>query len=199
MEVIKLQDIDIHDIGEAIQIGGVIWTDNKERSFVTLVPSQTIDDIPPLKFMPLTLPEWETLLKQTDILETEILSKDPTGKLVKVIYRKTQRQIDAQLQWDCFKRDHYHCRYCNREGIPLTVDHIDLWENGGATIIDNLITACRKCNRVRGNMEYGTWINSGLYKKLSVNLPEEIKLQNLSVLNDLPRLQTLRVYHVRSR
>jgi 5-methylcytosine-specific restriction endonuclease McrA len=39
--------------------------------------------------------------------------------------------------------------------------------NMGASVEDNLITACRKCNKTRGNMLYEDWLNSDYYKKVS--------------------------------
>ena len=197
MEEIKLSDIDIHDFGSNIQIAGTIWT-GKGQSFITLVPNKK-DNLSNLKIMPLTLPEWETLLRQTDLLETEMLAKDSTGKIVKIIYRKTQRQIDAYLQWAVFKRDNYTCRYCGRTGIPLTIDHIDLWENGGATIMENLLSSCRSCNKDRGKIEYDVWLKSPVYLRKSTNLSTLVKQENENLVLQLPHLKTLRVYHVRSR
>lgn len=196
MKPIKLSDINLHSIGNEIQISGVIWN-GLGKTFITLVPDKEID-LSNLEIMPLTLPEWETLLKQTDLLETEMLAKDPTGKIVKIIYRKSQRQIDSYLQWACFKRDNYHCRYCYREA-PLTCDHVDLYENGGATILENLVSACKSCNKDRGRTEYEDWVTSNIYVRKSINLPENIKQQNLELVNQLPHLKTLRVYHIKSR
>ena len=48
-------------------------------------------------------------------------------------------------------------------------------------------------------MEYEDWISSDLYKRKSVNLPEEIKQKNLDKIQQLPHLRTLRVQHIRSR
>lgn len=197
MQEISLGDVDILKIGNEIQIAGTIWT-GAGYQFITLLPDkkETFDD---LKIMPLTLPEWEKLIRQADLLETEMFARDPTGKLVKILFRKSQRQIDSYLQWDCFRRDNYTCQYCGRTGIPLTVDHADLYELGGATIKENLVSACRSCNKDRGRMEFDVWIKSPIYLRKSQNLPESIKQHNLELVGQLPHLQTLRVYHVRTR
>lgn len=197
MDTLQLADIDIHDIGTEIQMAGTIWT-GKGHCFVTLVPGKT-EDFSQLKVMPLTLPEWETLIRQADLQEIEMFAKDPTGKLVKILFRKTQRQIDQFVQWAVFKRDHYACRYCGRSDCPLTVDHIDLYENGGASIVDNLLSACRPCNKDRGRLSYSEWLNSPLYIRKSRNLTPEQLQANIDLIAELPRLKTLRVYHVRSR
>jgi hypothetical protein len=197
MQTISLGDINLLDIGNNIQIAGTIWSGN-DTHFVTLFPDKK-EDFLDLKVMPLSLDEWLQILKQTDILETEIFAKDPTGRLVKTIFRKTQRQIDSYVQWAVFQRDQYSCRYCGRTGIPLTVDHVDLWENGGASIVINLLSACKSCNKDRGNMEYDAWISSNTYKNKSKNLSETSKQANLAVITLLPELRSKRVVHVRSR
>ena len=116
MEEITLNDINLYSIGNTIQIAGVIWS-GEGKAFVTLIPDKK-EDLSNLKLLPMTLEDWEKFLKQTDLLETQIISEDDTGKIVKAIYRKSQRQIDSYLQWTCFKRDNYRCRYCYRE-VPL--------------------------------------------------------------------------------
>lgn len=196
MDTISLADINIHDIGNEIQIAGTVWS-GKELSFITLLPEKS-DDFTNLKRMPLTLPEWERLLRQTDLLETEIFKQDPTG-LTKIILRKSQRQIDNYLQWAVFKRDNYACKYCGRTGIPMTVDHVILWEDGGPTIAENLVTACRQCNKDRGRMSYEEWLSSPLYVRKSKDLPTEIRSLNRNLLFKLDSLRAKKVNHVRSR
>ena len=197
MEEISLNDININDIGNEIQLGGTIWT-GKSIAFVTLVPDKK-EDLSNLKLLPMTLEDWEKFLRQTDLLETEILEQDPSGKIVKAIYRKSQRQIDACLMWDVFADDNYTCRYCGRIRIPLTVDHVRRWEVGGITAKINLLTACKQCNKERGNTEYEDWLNSNIYQRKSQNLSPEIRQKNLDKLKDLEYIKTLDVKHIRSR
>lgn len=50
-------------------------------------------------------------------------------------------------------RDGYKCRYC---GKPLTkksvtIDHIIPKSKGGPTVESNLVVACQRCNRQKGN------------------------------------------------
>ena len=151
MNQIKLSDIDILDVGNTLQIAGTVWSNGRGLSFITLVPGKD-EDLSNLQKMPLTLDEWDRFMRQADMQETYMFQQDPTGKIVKALFRKNQRQIDSYVQWAAFKRDGYACRYCGRDGIPLSVDHIDLYENGGATILINLLTSCKQCNKTRGNM-----------------------------------------------
>ncbi|GAG09150.1 unnamed protein product, partial [marine sediment metagenome] len=64
----------------------------------------------------------------------------------------------------------YKCRYCGRDDVPLTVDHLVLWEDGGPSIEENLVSACRKCNKKRGNTEYSDWLQHPYYLKVSAAL-----------------------------
>lgn len=46
-----------------------------------------------------------------------------------------------------FLRDNYTCQYCGKVGGKLEADHIIPFSKGGTDNMDNLVTACRKCNR----------------------------------------------------
>ena len=197
MEIITLSAINLYDLGSKYQIAGTIWT-SVDDCFITLFPDRE-ENFEHAKLLPMDLGEWETFLRQTDLVETEVVLTDATGKLVKAILRKTQRNIDACMQWNVFKRDGYTCRYCGRDGIPLTVDHIILWERGGPTVPDNLITSCKKCNKDRGNMEYADWLASSHYQKRSMHLSEAVRWQNREVLEQIPTLWEKRVTNIRSR
>lgn len=196
MDTIKLSDINLLDFGNEIQIAGIIWT-GKGFSFTTQFPDKT-ETFENLKSMPLTLEEWQKLLRQTDLLETEILANDGNG-IVKKIVRKTARQIDSYTQWSVWRRDNFACRYCGRDTVPLTVDHIDLWEEGGCSLTENMLSACKNCNKDRGRMKYDEWINSARYKNRSSNLTSEQRKANEDVIDDLAHLYTLRVTNIRSR
>ncbi|HET9237608.1 MAG TPA: RNA-guided endonuclease IscB [Oligoflexus sp.] len=43
------------------------------------------------------------------------------------------------------------CAYCQKEGIPLEVEHIHAKSLGGSNRISNLTLACRACNKRKGN------------------------------------------------
>nr|DAH80639.1 MAG TPA: HNH endonuclease [Caudoviricetes sp.] len=45
------------------------------------------------------------------------------------------------------ERDNYTCNYCGQIGGILEIDHIIPFSKGGSDDLDNLTTACRKCNR----------------------------------------------------
>jgi 5-methylcytosine-specific restriction endonuclease McrA len=138
-------------------------------------------------------------MRRVDTMETEILQKDPTGKVVKVIVRKSQRAIDSFVAWKVFKRDLYTCRYCGLSGTPLTVDHVVLWEEGGPTIEENLITACKKCNKDRGNTRFPEWMDKLKKRNYYARVPLELQEKNDYVLSTLAVLEQKKFTNTRSR
>ena len=191
------KDINILQLGNDFQIAGLVFS-GQGKSFIVSLPHKHDDINEPVSQLKLDHQGVLDLLKQLDILEVEIFAQDDSG-VVKQIVRKTQRQIDNIMQWQVFQRDKYQCRYCGREGIPMSVDHIIVWEEGGPTIPDNLLTSCKSCNRDRGSMPFEQWLRSPMYTKKSKNLTEQQKNANMMVVLDLPRLQGMKVLHVRSR
>lgn len=145
----------------------------------------------------LSLEDWTALLKQTDLLETEVLALASDNTLAKIVLRKSQRQIDQGVSWKVFKRDGYACRYCAIEGVPMTVDHLVLWEEGGPSTPENLLTACRKCNKTRGNTPYENWLMHPFYTKVSKNLSEGARQANRDLVQTLETIP--RTLHKRSR
>jgi hypothetical protein len=156
MKLVTLNEIDILDVGNSIQLGGAIWTGNGKLYLVPL-PDEPLDG--DIEILRMDASQFERFLNQSDVLDV----RGPG----KAILRKSQRQIDQWISWRVFKRDAYACRYCGRDDVPLTVDHIILWEEGGASVEDNLLTACRRCNKLRGSMEFSQWLTSAEYNKVS--------------------------------
>lgn len=192
------KDIKLLDIGNLYQISGLIFS-GQGKSFITLLPHKQDDIFEPISLLPLTLQQMQDFNRQLDLLEVEMFARDSSGGLIKSIVRKTERQIDSVLQWACFERDSYKCRYCGRTGIPLSVDHIIFYEEMGPTIMDNLLTSCKSCNRDQGRVQYVDWIKSPVYLDKSKNLPESTKNANLAIALDIPRLEGLKVQNIRSR
>lgn len=60
-----------------------------------------------------------------------------------------RKSTGKRSRFEVFKRDYYTCQYCGAQppGVALVIDHIDPVANGGASTIDNLITACEPCNQ----------------------------------------------------
>lgn len=180
MHTITIEELDILDIGNTIQLGGAIWTGQGRIFLVPLPDESLVGDIEVLR---MDADQWERFLNQSDLMDV----RGPG----KAILRKSQRQIDQAMSWRVYKRDGYVCRYCGRE-MPLTVDHIILWESGGATVEDNLLAACRRCNKLRGNMEYEKWIESPEYIGVSGALSGEQLARNLMIVGDLDHLRSIK-------
>ena len=64
--------------------------------------------------------------------------------------------IAVGLRFDVLKRDCFKCRYCGasvEDGVMLHVDHLIAQSKGGATSLDNLVTACFDCNIGKSNKD----------------------------------------------
>lgn len=178
-------ELDILQFGHTIQLGGVVYC-CEEYVFVCMLPDDPLGGRKPA-FFDFTQEDWKKIIRQTDLLETQILADDK-GKLKKTIIRKSTRQIEQRICWEVYHRDHYHCRYCGAGGVPLTVDHLVLWEEGGPTIPENLVACCRRCNRTRGRTQYADWLQSKYYREVSQNLPADIQWRNEDVASTLDKI-----------
>jgi hypothetical protein len=180
MNTATLDQIDILDVGNAIQLGGAIWT-GKGKIYIVPLPDEDLRG--DIEILRMSDSEWERFLQQSDYLDVQ-----GPGK---AILRKSQRQIDQAISWRVYRRDGYVCRYCGQER-PLTVDHVILWESGGASVEDNLISACRRCNKLRGNTEYAAWLDSDDYRVVSKDIKPEVRALNQAVVLNLDRLRQIK-------
>ncbi len=173
--MLKLNDIELYELGNQIQIAGMILQGNGQ-TLAVMFPEA---DLNTPNLVEMKSEDWKTLFLQLDTLETKLFPNNPNSKIV---VRKSQRNIEQGVSWAVFKRDEYRCRYCAADNVPLTVDHIVLWENMGQTMEDNLNSACRKCNKTRGNMDYMVWLESSYYKEKMKNWGErQDKMHNLNL------------------
>jgi HNH endonuclease len=173
---VNLNDFDILEFGDKIGMCGAVLNDNNGVAYLCMFPKQPAPT--KIESLVMDLEDWKKLLRQLDLQEAKVTVQNEKGELEKAILRKSQRTIEQRVSWAVFKRDHYHCRYCGADGVPLTVDHLILWEDGGPSIEDNLLSACRPCNKNRGDMSYAEWLHSPYYKKASRNLPMTITEAN---------------------
>lgn len=167
----------IKEVGINAGISGIVF-DGKTGAVTVMLPGVNSLD-------PLGHPVFETdvemfkkMVRQMDTQETTLYSGD---KNKKTIVRKTQRQLDNKISWKVFARDEYTCRYCGREGsegVPMSYDHVKLWEEGGENTMENGVCACRKCNKTRGNTDYSEWLDSDEYSRTSKNVSEKFRNEN---------------------
>jgi 5-methylcytosine-specific restriction endonuclease McrA len=180
MEQKKILGVPHTEFGNTIKIAGVMLQ-GKGETHAVFFPEADEEMWPDnLTLNYPTHEEWKELIFQLDVVETEIL--DPNNKHQKVVVRKSQREIEKQSSWNVFRRDNYTCRYCGDNKTPLTVDHVVTWEMMGATVEDNLITACRKCNGKRGNMLFEDWLKSEYYRNILSGFKEHKEIaHNINV------------------
>lgn len=63
-----------------------------------------------------------------------------------------------------FIRDKFTCSYCGDIGGFLEVDHIHAFSKGGSDELENLCTACRKCNRRKKDKSVAVFTQSKINK-----------------------------------
>jgi hypothetical protein len=203
----KLSDLKLQDIGTTIQLAGAIYASGDRVYLIPLPRMLTEEQAEYLRskfdfshdrdwtggpgfveILNMAQPEWEVFLRQTDLIEVEVLEQDENGNIVKAIRRKSQYQIDQNVSWRVYKRDQFFCRYCGIDGVPMTVDHLIPWEEGGPATMENLVTACRPCNKIRGTTPYAEWLRHPYYKKNSQKLIMKAIEDNEALVHTLDKI-----------
>lgn len=192
----KFSDLNLLDFGHGTQLAGAIYASDDKIYFLPFPDEESWSTLS-VEQVNMSVEDWKTLLRQTDLLETEIMQAAADGTVTKAIVRKSTRQIEQHVSWNVYRRDGYACRYCGADSIPLTVDHLVTWESGGPSIEANLLAACRKCNKVRGDLDYASWLRHPHYLRVAEKLTQSGRQANealVATLDSIPR----RV-HARSR
>ncbi len=66
--------------------------------------------------------------------------------------RRPEQPSIAFNKKNILKRDAYTCQYCgHNSGEKMTIDHIIPKSQGGRTVWENVVSACRACNLKKGN------------------------------------------------
>jgi hypothetical protein len=186
----KFSDIKLTDIGTTIQMVGAVYADSDGKGYYFPFPSVDGEGANPER-VEMTDDDWKVMLRQADLVEVEATVEAEDGALQKAIVRKSQRQIDSQVSWNVFRRDNFMCRYCGTEKMPLTVDHLVRWEDGGPSIEANLVACCRRCNKVRGDTAYAAWLRHPYYleKSRSVSVAyQQLNQRVADTLASIPRV-----------
>lgn len=77
--------------------------------------------------------------------------------------------VEANRRKTVFERDGYKCVYCRRNVVDdatisvkmrATVDHLRLKSRGGSDSLENLVTACYKCNHSRADRNWRDFANT---------------------------------------
>lgn len=185
MEAVQFDDIDLLSWGNEITMKGLLMEGKGGESYIVTLPMEKIEGS--VKLVAPSSEQWYVLQDQLD--KCNVIGEDKT------LLRKGQRILDQKICWAVYRRDKFRCRYCAIDNVALTVDHIITWESGGATHEDNLLTCCRKCNKKRGNLPYGLWLQHSYYTEKSKFLSEDIRKKNDEIvlrLSSLPKVAVLR-------
>lgn len=195
MKVLKFEDLNLLNVGNYLEISGVLYGAPNGEGLLIVLPDEV--DFHEIDIMYPTLEEWQQLIRQSDIKEVELVGDD---KNKKIILRKSTRQIEQRVMWEVFRRDNFACRYCGNDKVPMTVDHMVLWEEGGPSIPMNLLTSCKKCNNTRGNMQYKDWLASAKYLSGAIKLTVIEAAANSNFANNIPIIKEKHMrQHKRSR
>lgn len=194
----EFSELDLRKVGHTIQLVGAVWA-GEGKEYVLCFPERQDDEYDVTERVRLATrhEDWKALLYQSDSLATEVLVEGENGELQKTVLRKCERQISQQVSWNVFRRDGFRCRYCGNETVPLTVDHVVLWEDGGPSIEANLVAACRHCNKVRGRTPYPDWLRHPHYLKVYKRLSPEARYQNEQALERISSIPLVK--HPRGR
>jgi hypothetical protein len=184
-----LEEIKVEGVGTEFVLVGAVFAGEDDCFFVTIPGKEHITQP---RIVNLTAAEWKQMLRVADLKEVEVDAMDPaTGKVVRAVVRKCERQVSKHISWQVFRRDGFQCRYCGADDVPMTVDHLVTWESGGPSIEENLVTSCGRCNNLRGEMPLADWLKSSIYKKRSKGLSMSEKFANqalLPTLDAIPRV-----------
>jgi hypothetical protein len=190
----RIEEVGLLKFGNTIQLAGAVYAGEgllflamfpEDRSLIKGDYRYGEDMGPSLVILDMDEEDWQVFLRQTDLMEVEVLTKASDGTLAKAIVRKSARQIDQGVSWRVFKRDGYACCYCGNDSTPLTIDHLITWESMGPTTEANLLSACRKCNKTRGETEYGAWLLHPYYLEVSKKLTPARRAANEALVATL--------------
>lgn len=75
----------------------------------------------------------------------------PIPSVIRLVYMVKRPHRQRKLtKLEVFNRDRYTCQYCGRQTKELTLDHIIPRRLGGEHNWENVVSACKVCNRRKG-------------------------------------------------
>lgn len=142
------RNLRFEDCGNILKMSGFLIQGMK---LSILVPFPQANPIENIQTVELSIDEISELIRQTD--DPKYFEMDSSGN-IKAVHRKSRMAISGAVQQKIWVRDGLQCMFCGRKigDVQLTVDHWTPLELGGENDQSNYITACRKCNKRKGNM-----------------------------------------------
>lgn len=85
-------------------------------------------------------------------------------------------------RFNVYTRDSFICQYCSKKfgWRELSYDHVTPRSSGGRTDWNNIVTACKPCNRRKSNK---TCDESGMWPKNRPSLPKALPINTVDGLN----------------
>lgn len=103
--------------------------------------------------------------------------------------KSPEKKLNLKSEFSVFNRDNFSCIYCGKssieDSVKLTLDHVIPLSKSGKSDINNIITACKRCNSSKQNKRLDTEIEE---KVLNV-----IKDRNLLLCSSDSELITERI------
>lgn len=139
------------DIGSELTIQGLIVGGQDAQALLFLPGFKWREDA---TVHILTDAEWSDFIHRSD--DPEVLIGN-----TKVFQRKIRFQISGAIQQRVWAADGFRCVYCHAGmgTVLMTIDHFVPIELGGMNNETNFVTACRSCNKDKGNEDARTWCN----------------------------------------
>lgn len=143
------------DVGEQITIAGIVLQGPKDTTILHM-PDTNVSDINGVINLRPTTEEWSNFIQHSD--DPQVFIRDKTGGL-KATMRKIRYVISGAVQQKIWAADNFSCVYCTKKmgDIQLTIDHFMPLELGGDNNPSNYLSACRKCNKDKGNLSPQQW------------------------------------------
>lgn len=89
------------------------------------------------------------------------MSEPSVTRIAPVVTRKRYVRLIpedwASLRIVVFERDNFTCQYCGETSGPLECDHRVPLSRNGTSELENLVTACRRCNRSKKDKLLTEW------------------------------------------
>ena len=132
---------------------GQLWARcNHDRTLVVLTPDGPIPaerpTRPPIPKRNKIRPVYPIPSPQSDEVLVSLMER--RWEQMSIIKARRNAEIAVGLRFDVFTRDGFRCRYCGQgpeQGVYLEADHVHPRSLGGLDTMENLVTACRDCNR----------------------------------------------------
>lgn len=137
------------DAGNLLVLTGIL-VQGMGASYLLLAPG-AIEGQQNMVILKPNLQEWCEFLRQSD--DPLILEHDSAGIMIKAIHRKVEYAISGAVQQQIWYRDGWQCMYCGKKvpEVQVTIDHFVPLELGGENNQHNYLTACRQCQKSKGN------------------------------------------------